>query len=250
MDSPLYATVQAGFVLLTFASILLFVSETRKSLRHSALPAAVRKRFLNRMITALVLWGLFVSAWSLSGRMADFSLFPLNMLPVFIVPLITLVVLMLSGTFTRVMAGIPVANIIRLQSFRFFVEILLWGLLTMNLLPVQMTFEGRNFDILSGITAPLIALLVSRGKISRRVLILWNVVCLGLLFNIVITAIVSTPSPWRIFMNEPANYIVTYFPIAWLPGMLVPFAYFLHAISLMQLLRKADVAAANVPIAQ
>jgi hypothetical protein len=91
---------------------------------------------------------------------------------------------------------------------------------------------------------------VSRGKISRGALILWNVICLLLLLNIVITAIVSTPSPWRIFMNEPANYIVTYFPISWLPGMLVPFAYYLHAISLMQLVHKADVVAANVPIGQ
>ena len=103
-----------------------------------------------------------------------------------------------------------------------------------NLLPVQMTFEGRNFDILAGFSAPIIAVLAVKGNISRTAIIVWNVLCLVLLFNIVITAILSTPSPWRVFMNEPANYIVTYFPISWLPGILVPLAYYLHFFSLKQ----------------
>ena len=39
-------------------------------------------------------------------------------------------------------------------------------------------------------------------------------------------------------MNEPANDIVTYFPMAWLPGLLVPLAYYLHFMSLRQVLLK------------
>jgi hypothetical protein len=107
----------------------------------------------------------------------------------------------------------------------------------LTFLPVQMTFEGRNFDILVGVSAPLIAVLAFRGKLSKKALLIWNVACLGLLLNIVITAILSTPSPWRVFMSEPANDVVAYFPISWLPGLLVPLAYYLHLLSVKQLLQ-------------
>jgi hypothetical protein len=135
---------------------------------------------------------------------------------------------------------------VRLQSFRFFVEILLWMLFAVGLVPVQMTFEGYNFDILSGISAVVIALLTARGKISRTGLIIWNVVCLLLLINIVTIAILSTPSPVRVFMNEPVNRIVTYFPVSLLPGFLVPLAYMLHFFSLRQLLSEKQVVATKL----
>ena len=99
-----------------------------------------------------------------------------------------------------------------------------------------MTFEGRNLDILSGITATLVAFLVYRKKLSRPLTIAWNVACLGLLANIVITAILSLPTPFRVFMNEPTNTIVAEFPIVWLPALLVPLAYGLHFLSIRQLL--------------
>jgi hypothetical protein len=116
-----------------------------------------------------------------------------------------------------------------------FVEILLWALFTQNLLPEQMTFEGRNFDILVGLTAPLIAWLYQHQKISKTIVIIWNLAGIALLLNIVIIAILSMPTPFRVFMNEPANTIVTKFPSVWLPALLVPLAYWLHALSLKQL---------------
>jgi hypothetical protein len=103
-------------------------------------------------------------------------------------------------------------------------------------LPIQLTFEGRNFDIISGITAPIVAFLLSKNLVSRGVVIVWNVVSLGLLINVVATAVLSLPTPFRVFMNEPANRIVAEFPVIWLPGLLVPLAYGLHFLSLRQLL--------------
>jgi hypothetical protein len=121
------------------------------------------------------------------------------------------------------------------------VEVLLWILFIDGLLPEQMSFEGRNFDILAGLTAPIIVWFIRTEKISRNALILWNIVCLGLLTNIVIIAILSTPTPVRIFFEEPSNTIVTYFPVSFLPGLLVPLAYTLHFFSLRQLFIRPDV---------
>jgi hypothetical protein len=117
----------------------------------------------------------------------------------------------------------------------------LWALFVQNQLPVQMTFEGRNFDVLSGLSAPIIAYLIARQKISATGILIWNVVCLGLLLNILGIAILSMPAPLRVFMNEPANTIVASFPVSWLPGFLVPLAYGLHFFSLRQLAVKRSL---------
>ena len=241
MGTPLYFTAQGGFILVTAVYIALFIREIRRGLAATSWDGPRRKIFMNRIIFTLVLWAAFVTAWSVSGKMSDFSNFPFNFMPVILIPAILAVVFIPSKAIGEILHHIPAGNLILLQSFRFFVEILLWILFTVSVLPVQMTFEGRNFDILAGITAPVIALLASRGKISKTGIIVWNIVCLGLLLNIVITAILSTPSPWRVFMNEPANYIVTYFPISLLPAFLVPLAYYLHFMSLRQMFQPTKI---------
>lgn len=233
----IYYSTQAGFVLLTVVYIALFVREFRKGVAFTEWGNRRKKRFVSSLLLAIILWAVFVTIWSLSGVMSDFSLFPFNLLPVIGIPIVILIFFANSRRVNEVLEHIPPASLIRLQSFRFFVEVLLWMLFIGNLLPVQMTFEGRNFDIVAGFTAPIIAVLALRGTISRTGIIVWNVLCLLLLLNIVITAILSTPSPWRVFMNEPPNYIVAYFPISWLPGLLVPLAYYLHVFSLKQALQ-------------
>jgi hypothetical protein len=237
METSFYSITQAGFIVLTVIYITLFVREIRKALAFSGWERDRKKRFNARLMTAIILWAAFVSAWSFSGKMSDFTLFPFNFMPVILIPAIAAMLFISSKGLGEIIQLVPPARIIRLQSFRLFVEVLLWLLFIQNLLPVQMTFEGRNFDILAGVSAPLIAMLASRGRISKTAIVVWNVIGLCLLLNIVVIAILSTPSPWRLFTNEPANFIVTYFPISWLPGVLVPLAYYLHFISLRQTLQ-------------
>ena len=53
-----------------------------------------------------------------------------------------------------------------------------------------MTFEGTNFDIISGITAPFIYYFgYVRRSAGRKLLIAWNIMCMLLLANVVITAL-------------------------------------------------------------
>jgi hypothetical protein len=59
-----------------------------------------------------------------------------------------------------------------------------------------------------------------------------------LLLNILVIAVLSMPSPFRYFLNEPSNVIVAQFPYILLPGVLVPLAYSLHIFSLRQLLTR------------
>jgi hypothetical protein len=118
------------------------------------------------------------------------------------------------------------------------VEIVLLWLFQYGLIPQAMTFEGRNFDILSGITAPFVFWLGFRGgHLNRPLLIGWNLLALALLANIVITAFLSFPSPTQRFGFEQPNVGVTYFPFIWLPAIIVPVVLFAHLAALWKLLR-------------
>jgi hypothetical protein len=109
------------------------------------------------------------------------------------------------------------------------------------LIPQVMTFEGRNFDIVSGITAPLVAWFAFRGdRVNRPVLIVWNLIALGLLLNIVATAFFAFPSPMQQIAFEQPNRAVMYFPFIWLPAIVVPIVFFAHIVSLWQLLFKSE----------
>jgi hypothetical protein len=211
-----------GFIVLTIVFYLLLLRLFRP---------AMSPRSFRTMVLALVGWIVFQAVWSLSGMASRFEMFPLNMAPVLIIPFVTIVVFTLSKKTLPVLSSIPVRSIAQLQVFRVFVEILLWALFIERLLPVQMTFEGRNLDILSGLTAPLAALFLSKSKWGMAI---WNLMCLGLLINIVTVAILSMPTDLRAFNNEPANTIVAEFPFILLPGMLVPLAYGLSLLSLRQ----------------
>lgn len=238
MTSSLLPYTQAGFIVVTIVYFYLLAQEIRRATKVSALDDARKKRFVTTIIVALICWMAFIAAWSLSGVMGNFGIFPFNMLPALAIPLITVILFTFSKTFTEVLTHIPQHRLIYLQSFRIFVEILLWMLFIDNLLPVQMTFEGLNADVISGVTAVIAGYAAFEGKLSRTMLITWNVVCLGLLINIITIAILSMPVSFRMFMNEPSNTIVTRFPIALLPSMLVPLAYMLHFFSLRKLFKK------------
>lgn len=237
MDSNLLLIAQLGFAVLTLIFIALLVRLLKRGIDRTAWDDSHKKKVYRTIIVILFVWITFVSVWSLSGIMSDFGKFPFNFFPVVAIPLISMILLIsFSKTLAEILKNISPSAVINLQVFRVFVEILLWILFIDNIIPVQMTFEGLNFDVLSGLTAPIIAWLVSRNKISKGGLVAWNVICLGLLVNIVTIAILSTPSPVRVFMNDPSNTIVTYFPVSLLPGFLVPLAYTLHFFSLKQVL--------------
>ena len=232
MDSILYTSTFVGLAALTAVMYVLVVHQIRRALEKAPWEKSRRRKIFGRAVITLVAWTLLISALGLSGFLADFTAFPPRIMLVLVVPLITMIIVTFSKTATELLAYVPSRNIAAFQIFRVFVEIILWMAFIQNLLPVQMTFEGRNFDIIAGLTAPLAAYFLGR---SRRWLVIWNIISLGLLFNIITVAVLSLPTPLRVFMNEPANTIVATFPFVWLPGLLVPLAYGLHFLSLQQL---------------
>lgn len=128
-----------------------------------------------------------------------------------------------------------------LQTFRFPLEMIFVWLLSYQAIPLEMTFEGRNPDILIGLTAPLIAFAVERKWLPVRALVVWNFIGLGFLLNIMTVAILCLPTTFRVFYESVPNELVLYFPYNLIPVVLVIMALFLHVLSLKTLLRKAKV---------
>jgi len=222
----------AAFVALTLIMYTLVYKEIKSALARTNWDDARKQSVANRFLLVVVGWTALICGLSATGFFSDFSAFPPRIGIVLCIPLAAMLFLTYSKTVKELLPLIPARNIIRLQVFRVGVELLLWAAFVQNLIPVQMSFEGRNFDVVSGILAPVVAyFLVS----SRTAIYIYNFIALGLLLNIVVIAVLSMPTPFRVFMNEPSNVLVSQFPFILLPGMLVPLAYGLAFLSLRQL---------------
>lgn len=117
------------------------------------------------------------------------------------------------------------------------VEITLYYLFIENLIPKAMTFEGWNFDIISGITALLLLILMAKGGIEklRKLIYFWNFFGLILLAFIVFTAILSAPTPLQQFNFDQPNVAVLQFPYIFLPGLIVPLVLLSHLLLIKNL---------------
>ncbi len=125
-----------------------------------------------------------------------------------------------------------------LHVIRIPVELVLFELFLEGKIPELMTFEGRNFDIIAGITAPFVWYFgFVKNKLSPKIILIWNFICLGLLLNIVINAILSAPFPIQQFAFDQPNIAVLYFPFVWLPGCVVPLVLLSHLIVIRRLIR-------------
>ncbi|MGM9510483.1 hypothetical protein ACS5NO_22305 [Larkinella sp. GY13] len=142
---------------------------------------------------------------------------------------------------------LPIPTLTFLNTIRIPVELALYGLFVYQQIPEVMTFEGRNFDILAGITAPLAGYWASKNRpADHRKLLIWNLLALALLVNIVGHAIVSAPTPVQQLAFDQPNVGVLKFPFVGLPGLVVPMVLLGHLVSIRQLTRKMKNAPANI----
>lgn len=160
--------------------------------------------------------------------------------PLLIIPGILLILyVFLSKKGKLLLNKVSLPDVTLLHIVRVPVEVVLWGLYLHEQVPQLMTFEGANFDIISGITAPLMWWYAFKDKgVKNRILLFWNILCLILLLIIVTIAILSSPVPFQQFSFEQPNLAVQYFPYVWLPTFVVPVVLFAHLASIRLLLQR------------
>jgi len=188
------------------------------------------------LLGLIPLWLIFQAALVSSEFYLWVDAFPPR-LPFFaVIPALVLIILLFIFARKDFISRLPLKTLTLLHVIRIPVEIVLLWLFQNEQVPQLMTFEGRNFDILSGLTAPIIYCLAFRnGKTNRPLLIAWNIFALLLLINIVTNAVLSIPAPFQQLAFEQPNRAVLYFPFVWLPAAVVPIVLFSHLASFWQL---------------
>jgi hypothetical protein len=136
----------------------------------------------------------------------------------------------------RLVGELSLRQLTWIHTVRIGVELLLWQLFVVKQIPQMMTFEGNNWDILAGLTAPLMGVMVfQRQRWSSKVLLWWNIAALILLINIVATAVLSAPLPFQQLNFEQPNVGVFKPTFIWLPGFVVPVVLFSHLVAIKRL---------------
>jgi hypothetical protein len=182
----------------------------------------------------LIAWLGATAALAQTGFLSDWTALPPRWPLLPLTALGTFVLLGRTRTFRRLLAEIPSWQPVALQTFRIGVELAFWRLSLEGIAPVQVTFEGRNFDGLVGLTAPVVAAGIALGWFGPRTTIAWNLFGLAMLVNAIGTVATSTPGPLHLNRpGEPFTAIATW-PVIWIPALLAPVGIFLHVVSIRQ----------------
>lgn len=158
------------------------------------------------------------------------------------VPLVLIIVLLARVKLTSgpgFLSLVPPVFLVGVQAMRILIELDFLRFAAEKIIPVELSFHGRNYDLLIGVLAIAVSLLfIKKHPLARRAGIIFNILGLLSLANIFSLVIPSLPSTFRVYntLYLPTNF----------PGVLIVFlassAIFLHILSLRQLLAQKSPA--------
>lgn len=221
--------ISITFILTTFLCVGILFRAIKRSVLHT-LGAKI-------VVFAIGFWLIFTTILARAGFFLDATGVPPRIALFGIIPAFAFITFLFIAFRSSFIEKLPLRTLTILHIVRIPVEVVLLWLFQSNFVPRSMTFEGNNFDILAGISAPIVYIVAFRAKkVSRPILIVWNVIALGLLANVVVTALLSFPSPMQQLAFDQPNTAIMYFPLIWLPTLVVPIVLFCHLASLFKLL--------------
>jgi len=215
--------VSALFIFATVATILLYYFANGKAIKTASI---------------IILWSILQSLIASTGFYKITETIP----PRFALLLIPSTLLIIYGLKSKSLSSIlsqrdPYLTTL-IHTVRFPIELILFALFTHKLVPELMTYEGWNFDIVMGITAPFIVIMLYKKLISEKILLAWNIIGLILILLIMIIGILSAELPFQQFGYDQPNIAVTFFPYILLPATIVPIVIYTHITEIIRLLRK------------
>ncbi|GAB3774708.1 hypothetical protein GCM10028818_17860 [Spirosoma horti] len=221
---PLWLAV--CFALTTALTLFAFLMAVRQSMPKRTFP----------ILMGLLIWLFVLGLLASQDFFLNLNARPPRLPLAVVLPILLIITLFVSRGGRRFLDALSLPAITYLNTVRVPVEIVLYGLFVHHQVPQLITFEGRNVDIIAGLTAPLVAYFsFNRPVLSTRWLLLWNVLALLLLINVVTYAILSTPLPFQQFAHEQPNVAILKFPFIWLPGFVVPTVLLGHLVAIRRL---------------
>lgn len=182
------------------------------------------------LVTIPVIWASIVLAIAKEDWFKTESTPPRVLLPVGVSVL--LCTLLWRGGHIHRLSRLSYFALIALSLVRIPVEWVLHQLYLQNLVPLSMTWSGYNFDILSGLAAlALVVILATKGfsivsETQAIKIFAWG--GFGLLLAIIVQAFLSVPGPLHIINANQPNLAVLQYPFVLLPTLIVPFVLVSH----------------------
>lgn len=197
-------------------------------------------KIANQTTIGLLAWSILVCVLASLGVYEDFQAKPPRF--IFVVLPILAVIIFVLFKYTNEVKKLNILKLTYLHMVRVPVEIFIFIWFTYGIVPQEMTFEGRNFDILSGLTAPIVAYFIAKHGVKEHVKMAyaWNILTLLLVINIVVTAVLSLPSNFQVFGLDQPNIAVINSPFVLLPAVIVPIVIFCQLAAMIQLRELKD----------
>ncbi len=192
-----------------------------------------------KYILLLLLWTTYLILVVNTGLLMNLEVPYIPLL--IIVPALTVIFLGTSRPAFRVaMGNIPMSYPVYVQSFRILVEFMIYGAFLEKVLPESVTFKGMNYDIIVGVSALVVGLLIQKGKMRWKGVLAWNFISL-----LVLGMTIYSFATFFYFSDaqlSDTNLRFLNFPYILLPGILVPYALFYHLVSIRKCLTERSSA--------
>jgi hypothetical protein len=197
----------------------------------------------SRMIAyvAAAAWSVLIVAISAVGGFAPGVLGPVP------APLLPFAVLVIGGLaawslwpgFRGALLSVPLAVLVGVNAFRIG-GIFFLILYAQDRLAAPFGPSAGWGDTITGLAAiPLAAMIAAARLPSRGILMVWNAFgALDLIVAVTLGVLSAQGAPFRIFMDEPGNVVMTTLPYVGVPAFLVPF-YLLTHLTIAAQLRSA-----------
>lgn len=182
----------------------------------------------NKVLIGSIVWLLIVGIISYQGFFENTEIRPPRFLliPVIVIPMMIFFYKKIDRE------KLKYEYLIGIHVLRLPIELILYQLFLRKEVPVLMTFKGWNFDILVGISALiiLIVVLISGKKTMHHLILFWNITGLIFLIMIISIAVLSSPLPIQLFAFDQPNIAVLKFPFIYLPAYVVPVVFLSHIL--------------------
>jgi hypothetical protein len=220
---------KTGFYILSLLAILMLVLLVKNKQKDPG-------KSITRYFAVMGIWIAYIIVLSISGVLNDFGLPPRVPLLIIIPSIIFSLYITGRTSFRDILQLTPIHYPILMQSFRIFVEMLIFTAWSEGYFPKRVTFEGLNYDILVGATAPVMGWLLMKNILGLNAALIWNIAAMMIL-SLTGYAFISA-----YFFSEFAEAIdkthFIKFPFILLPSVLLSIAIFLHIFSIRQILMK------------
>lgn len=207
---------EISLVLLVLLLAAAFVAAVALIERRSGIPYSRSRKRITLTASVILVWLTVAGLAARMGLLLDFDSFPPPALRILGPSFVLVFFVAFSSLGAQMADGLTFSELIGFQAFRLPVELILYGFFVEGKIPVEMTFDGRNFDVLTAISAIALAPLVARGTLGRRTIWIWNAAGLALLLNVLSIAVLSVPGKLNFLKTDPPNSLPFYWPSIWI----------------------------------